>query len=85
MKSQCEIALEALKAAGQRGVHSFDLNKIIGTNYSPRRIYDLKKKGYAIDVKNERVGNAEGVRYFLHQKKKPEYKFDKERQVFYVG
>lgn len=68
------LALDALTTAGKAGVHSFDLSRLIGTNYSPRRIHDLKKDGYSITSKAEKRGDAWGVRYFLNYAPKAEKK-----------
>ena len=65
-KTDCSKTLEALRNAGSLGVHSFDLNNIVGTNYSPRMVHDLKKAGYSITAVREKLGDAVGVRYFLN-------------------
>lgn len=54
------------------------LSKLIGTNWSPRRIYDLRKKGYHITSRTEEMDGSPGTRYFLHeQKREPKrYEFD---------
>ncbi len=91
MNTDCDKTLFALIDAGDKGVHSFALNGIVGTNYSPRRIYDLKKKGYVITSIPEKLGNAIGCRYFLQSKpikeqpKQKEYRFDPEKQVYIYG
>jgi len=82
-------AYEALKEAGSRGLTSYELAKAIGTNYSPRRILDLKKAGYSISGEWEKAANSRTKRYFLNspiptdkQKQKTEMVFDEARNVY---
>lgn len=86
MLTDNEMALRALREAGRNGVHSFVLNKIIGTTRAAARINDLKKRGYQIASQPQLLGNARGSRYFLlaspMEKQKPQYAFDASRQVF---
>jgi biotin operon repressor len=74
--------LKVLRLAGEKGIHSFDLGREIGTIRISARIYDLKKKGYAIDARPEKRGDAVGVRYTLIEKR-PKYEFDPIRQIYY--
>lgn len=79
--SQNLLALQALRRAGPAGVHSFELNQIIHTNYSPRRIGDLRSgklndTQYNIKSKTEKCGDATGVRYFLQEEPKPVFKWE---------
>ena len=62
--------LEILRNAGASGVHSFDLNRLVGTTRSAARIDDLKKLGYVITSKPEKMGDSRGVRYYLFENKK---------------
>ncbi len=84
--TQVAMTLQALKQAGNVGVHSFILNKIVGTIRGAARIDDLKKLGYMISSKPEKLGNARGARYFLlsspMEKQKPQYRLDPIRHVF---
>lgn len=57
--------LDALRKAGDTGVHSFELNRIVGTTRAAARVRDLRKQGYSITSKREQLGDAWGVRYFL--------------------
>lgn len=66
MKTDTEKTLEILKLAGNRGIHSFELNRLVGTIRAGARIYDLKKQGYSISSLPEKLGDAVGVRYFLN-------------------
>lgn len=62
--------LEALKRAGKHGVHSFELNRIVGTTRAAARVNDLIKLGYKISNGNghkELMGTAFGVRYTLEE------------------
>ncbi len=85
-----ELTLEALQTAGDAGVHSFELNHIVGTIRAAARINDLKKLGYSISSQPEKLGNARGVRYFLVSapvkkteiKTQKKYIFDALRQVY---
>ncbi len=63
--TDCEKALMYLKQSGTTGVHSFDLNQLIGSTRSAARVNDLKAKGYKIASKREKRGDSYGVRYFL--------------------
>ncbi len=82
--------LLALKEAGPHGVHSFELNHIVGTIRAAARINDLKRKGYNISSVPERLGNAMGVRYILNAaprkttqvKPQPHYVFDAVKKVY---
>lgn len=65
MKTDCELTLQILQTAGPRGVHSFDLMRMINSPRAGARICDLKKKGYSISSVSEKKGDAIGVRYFL--------------------
>lgn len=93
MKTDVLLTLDILKHAGEKGVHSFDLNRQVGTIRAGARIYDLKKMGYKISSKSEKMGDAVGVRYFLNSSpeyspiEKPKLKvtFDPERQVYVCG
>lgn len=60
-----EKVLKILRECGEKGCHSFELNQKVGTTRSAARIVDLKKQGYNILSKPERLGEALGVRYFL--------------------
>jgi hypothetical protein len=72
-----DLTLQILKLAGNNGVHSFDLNRQVGTIRAGARVCDLKKKGYSITSIPEKMGDAIGVRYFLNhspiEKPKPSY------------
>lgn len=85
--TKTKLALLFLKQAGSAGVHSFDLNRLIGTTRCAARVQDLKDQGYDITSVFERKGRSWGVRYFLRSKEeyKPSYKFDPGRQVFVFG
>ena len=57
--------LQILKRSGLYGIHSFHLNKEIGTTRSAARIEDLKKLGYTIESVPETLNGCRGCRYFL--------------------
>lgn len=85
-KTKLTKTLEALKNA-PIGIHSFDLMRIAGTTRVAARILDLKKMGYSISSKLETLHGVDGCRYKLENgtpitKKKPEYVFSRERQMF---
>lgn len=84
--TQVAMTLQALKQAGNVGVHSFTLNKIVGTIRGAARIDDLKRMGYQIFSQPEKMGYARGVRYFLlsspKELEKPQYRLDPVRQVY---
>lgn len=67
-KTKQSIIYNELKRAGDRGVHSFDLNRIAQTTRTAARIQDLKDLGLSIISKKEKLGNAWGVRYYLGEK-----------------
>ncbi len=83
--TQTTRALHYLRQAGSSGIHSFDLNKLVGTTRIAARINDLKHLGYNITSVHERKGRSWGVRYVLRVHKKLAYEFDAERQVFVYG
>ena len=64
--SQEEVTLQMLRAAGSRGVHTFEMRRAFIGNPS-ERIARLERRGYRIRVGDrERLnGSAVGVRYFL--------------------
>ena len=68
--SDKQKVLEALKEAGEKGIHSFDLIHKAGTYRVAARIRDLKKEGINIVSIPEPKGNSIGCRYFLEDKKK---------------
>ena len=80
--TDCEKCLLHLTSAGNKGIHSFTLNSLVGTFRVAARINDLKAKGYNITSIREKMGDAIGVRYFLQPKitkdhqtaQKPTYK-----------
>lgn len=78
--SDVKKTLEILRTYGSKGVHSFVLNKLVGTIRSPARIDDLKKQGYSIVSKREEMDGAVGCRYFLNdtQTKKRKVIFNKD-------
>lgn len=85
-----KLALYYLKEAGLTGIHSFDLNRLIGSTRAAARIQDLKDQGYSIASRLERRGRSWGKRYFFigkanQTKRVAEYKFDPGRQVFVYG
>lgn len=57
--------LQILKDRGDKGVHSFHLNKLIGTTRSAARIQDLEDQGYTITATLEKMGDTWGKRYTL--------------------
>lgn len=88
--TKTNLALQYLKQAGLSGVHSFDLNNLVGTTRAAARIRDLKDKGYSIASRLERRGRSWGKRYYFIGKPAPlgqvaEYRFDPGRQVFVYG
>jgi len=57
--------IKALRMAGKRGIHSFDIRHIGGLQ-APVRIKELKEeKGFNIISISEKKGNARGCRYIL--------------------
>lgn len=65
-QSKAQNVLFTLQQAGDRGIHSFDLQPIGGWRYAAR-INDLKKQGYSITAIPEKRGESRGVRYFLQE------------------
>lgn len=64
-ESKVILVLKRLQAAGEEGVHSFDLQKVGGWRYAAR-IYDLKNDfGYEITSRPEKRGQSMGCRYYL--------------------
>lgn len=63
-QTKCERIIEALRYAGERGIHSFDIIKAGGLR-ATARISELRKDGYNIKSVHERKGDCYGVRYFL--------------------
>lgn len=92
MMTDTELTLQALQNAGETGVHSFELNRIVGTIRAAARVNDLKKLGYVISSRPETLGFARGVRYFLKSAPanpnikvppiKPRLEFDRDRQIY---
>ena len=89
--SDTEKTLQLLIEAGEQGVHSFELNQKVGTIRAAARVNDLKRRGYNISAVPELLGNARGVRYFLHgiakeekpvEVSRPVLVFDASRQVY---
>lgn len=86
--SDTDKTLLALIDAGSTGVHSFELNHIVGTIRAAARVNDLKKKGYHITSVPEKMGGATGVRYFFSSSPpksahpKTKFIFDAIRQVY---
>lgn len=63
--TQRETVLQALKDAGDTGIHSFDFLQV-GIPRAAARIRELREMGYTISSVRERLnGEAEGVRYRL--------------------
>jgi predicted transcriptional regulator len=87
MKTDVEKTLRILEEAGEKGIHSFELNYLVGTTRSAARICDLKKLGYTILAKPEVHGGARGVRYILQSS--PIFKQDPEtkqtQQYEFIG
>lgn len=89
MKTDVQKTLELLQQAGDKGIHSFDLNRLVGTTRSAARIQDLKNLGYDIEAFPETIGTSRGVRYFLTDSPKEQiierkiirYEIDKVRNV----
>lgn len=79
-KIYLDKTLQILKISGSKGIHSFYLNAYVGDkNNTLRRINYLKKIGYNIVSKYERMGDTHGARYTLvsfDPKKKNRYKFE---------
>ena len=82
-----KLTLKLLQERGAKGIHSFELMSLVGTNRAAARIRDLRKLGYIIESKSEKRGESNGCRYTLatHQNiKQKVYKFDRERNVYTV-
>lgn len=67
--TDCEKALQILKERRSLGVHSFELNNLLGTTRSAARIQDLKDQGHSISAVHEKRGGSLGVRYYLVSEK----------------
>ena len=67
MKTKTQRTLEILKQSGDKGIHSFILNNLIGSTRSAARIQDLKDQGYSITSVFEKMNGSLGVRYFLRE------------------
>lgn len=63
-QTRCEKVIEALRNAGEIGIHSFDLIKYGGLR-ATARVGELRKDGYNIKSIHQRKGDCYGVRYFL--------------------
>jgi len=77
MQTDVYKTLKALQEAGEKGIHSFDLNHIVGTTRCAARVSDLKHQNHHIYSKPEVLNGTRGVRYFLMDKPtpKPQYIF----------
>lgn len=64
-QTDCQKTLHLLQEAGSGGIHSFDLNHLVGTTRIAARILDLKAQGYGITSIPEKRGDSHGCRYFL--------------------
>lgn len=63
--TQAEIVLRELRAAGPRGVHTFELRRMFIGNPS-QRIAELEVRGYRFTRTREKLnGKATGTRYVL--------------------
>ena len=72
MKTDIQKTLQTLREH-PKGIHSFDLNRIVGTTRSAARINDLKRLGYHIDSRQHvKMGNSWGAVYTLIETTKPE-------------
>lgn len=60
-----ERVLEALRAAGGRGLHSHDIRRRGLSGNPSQRMSDLQDLGYVIEAQRENVGRRPGTRYFL--------------------
>ncbi len=67
MNTDTQKVLDILKDRGEKGIHSFHLNQLVGTTRAAARIQDLKDQGYSIYSKPERMGDSVGCRYFLSE------------------
>lgn len=65
MNTDIQKTLELLRQAGPRGIHSFELNKLVGTDRAAARVRDLKEMGHAISRVTEKMNGSVGCRYFL--------------------
>lgn len=64
-QTQKEIVLRALRNAGSRGVHTFEMRQMFIANPS-QRILELEAEGYVVSHARERLhGKALGARYTL--------------------
>lgn len=63
--TQRDTVLQALRDAGDQGVHSFEF-LALGIPRCAARVLELRSSGYTITSTRERLnGDAEGVRYRL--------------------
>lgn len=69
MNSDTQKTLQILRERKSLGVHSFELNKLVGTTRSAARVQDLKDMGHSISAVREKMGDAVGVRYYLVSEK----------------
>jgi len=70
--AQRDTVLQALRDAGDRGVHSFELTSV-GITRSAARVHELRARGHTITARRERLnGVAEGVRYTLQSEAVPQ-------------
>ena len=63
--TDAERTLQILRERGSEGIHSFHLNHLVGTIRAAARVNELKRAGYNIISKPERMNGKVGVRYFL--------------------
>lgn len=80
-----KLTLKLLQERGAKGIHSFELMSIVGSNRVASRIRELRKLGYIIGSVPEKRGDSRGTRYTLASQqniKQKVYRFDKERNVY---
>lgn len=75
--------LEILKERGEKGVHSFELIKLVSPRCSAR-ILDLKNQGYSITSVFEKMNGSLGVRYFLQESPSQDKKNNQNRPFKWV-
>jgi hypothetical protein len=74
-KTHIQQTLEWLRSYESKGCHSFVLMKLVGTTRIAARINDLKKLGYNITSRPEKLDDTLGCRYFLNELPKPKTQF----------
>lgn len=64
--TQKQRVIRTLRRVGRSGIHSFNIINEI-SHKAPARISELRREGWDIRSVTEKLGEANGVRYTLHE------------------